>query len=42
MADKWVDYAHSKLKDEEAHRVSAIKNFVVSEKKNKDLLLKLI
>lgn len=41
MAEEWVDYAHSKLKDEEARRVSAMKNLVVTENKNKDLTVKL-
>lgn len=30
-AEKWVDQAHSKLKDKEAHQVSAIKNLAIAE-----------
>ena len=34
------DRVHSKLKDEEAHRDSAVKTLAVTEKKCKDLTLK--
>ena len=36
-----MDHAHSKLKDEEARQVLAIKNLALAEKKNKDLVTKL-
>ena len=41
VAEEWVDHAHSKLKDEEACCIAALKAKVVSEKKTKESLLKL-
>ena len=37
MAEEWVDHAYSKLKDEEARQVSAVKNLAIAEKKKNDL-----
>lgn len=42
MAEEWVDHAHSKLKKEEAYWVSTTKSLALAEKKNKDLVTKLI
>lgn len=39
--EEWVDHAHSKLKDEEGHRVLAVKILAAAEKKFKDLSTKL-
>ena len=35
VAEEWVDHAHSKLKDDEAHQVLVVKNLVIAEKKKK-------
>ena len=37
MAEEWVDHVYSKLKDEKARQVSAVKNLAIAEKKKNDL-----
>lgn len=42
IVEKWVDNAHSKLKDKEARWISVVNTLAMAKKKRKYLTLKLI